>query len=197
MAEMAERCRERYGRIDMLFASAGIGATAAKNRLPVATARLPLAEWQGVIDVNLHGVFLSNTAVLPLMLAQGRGDIVNICSSTTPTGLRGRPFAQAYSASKFAMAAFTEALADEVAPLGVYVTAVFPGPVNTPLIENTALDTPFGERIEAGAFAGAVLDLLELAPDVPVDGPHILPLAGRAKAAGARGRAGALNRGGA
>lgn len=180
MRRMAERCAARYGRVDVLVASAGVGRAAqAASRLPMPTKDLTLSEWEGVLAVNLHGVFLSNKAVLPMMIEQGEGDIVNICSSTTPRGLRGRPFAQAYCASKFAVAAFTAALAREARDHGVRVNAVFPGPVRTPLIENTLLDSPFGGRIDVVNFAEAVLGLLEFGPELSVSGAHVLPFPGR------------------
>ncbi|MCU0839636.1 MAG: SDR family oxidoreductase, partial [Rhodospirillales bacterium] len=158
MARMAEHCRERYGRIDALIAGAGIVRTVgAASRLPSATVDLPLAEWQGVLDVNLNGVFFSNRAVLPIMIAQGYGEIVNIGSALSPRGLRGRPLAQAYSASKFAVAAFTTALAREVEAEGIRVSAIFPGPVDTPLIEKTAVAAEFGGQIAQRSFAEAAL----------------------------------------
>lgn len=177
MAAMADACLARFGRIDLLIASAGIGRTGrAASRFPTATKDLPREEWQGVIDVNLHGVFFSNRAVLPAMLAQGAGEIINICSSTTPRGLRGRPLAPAYCASKFAVAAYTEALASELESTGVRVSAIFPGPVETPLIANTMLDGPFGGRIAQDSFAAAVLAIIATAGDVLIPSPHILPM---------------------
>jgi 3-oxoacyl-[acyl-carrier protein] reductase len=186
MNRLSEVCASRYGRVDALIASAGIGrASETLSRLPRPTTQLTISEWQSVIDVNLHGIYLSNMAVLPLMLAQGSGDILNVCSSTTPRGLRGRPMAQAYSASKFAVAAYTEALANEVEDSGVRVSAVFPGPVKTSLIESTALHGPFGGWIEAEDFAQQILGLLDLQPELRGAQPHILPMP-RSRAAGRR-----------
>ena len=177
MKQLSEMCADRYGRVDALIASAGIGsASDTLSRLPRPTTQLTISEWQSVIDVNLHGIYLSNMAVLPLMLAQGSGDILNVCSSTTPRGLRGRPMAQAYSASKFAVAAYTEVLATEVEDSGVRVSAVFPGPVRTSLIESTALHGPFGGCIETDSFAQQILGLLDLQRDSRVAQPHILPV---------------------
>ena len=177
MKQLSEVCAGRYEHVDALIASAGIGrASDTLSRLPKPTTQLTLSEWQSVIDVNLHGIYLSNMAVLPLMLAQGSGDILNVCSSTTPRGLRGRPMAQAYSASKFAVAAYTETLAKEVGDNGVRVSTIFPGPVRTSLIESTALHGPYGGCIEADDFAQQILGLLDLHPDSRVDQPHILPV---------------------
>jgi NAD(P)-dependent dehydrogenase (short-subunit alcohol dehydrogenase family) len=82
MRTMAERTVERFARIDLLVASAGLGRRSDSDRvMPHATAQLPLEEWKHVLDVNLRGVFLSNRAVLQTMTAQGRGQIINVCSS--------------------------------------------------------------------------------------------------------------------
>jgi NAD(P)-dependent dehydrogenase (short-subunit alcohol dehydrogenase family) len=174
MAELTTTCAQRWGRVDVLIASAGIGATG--RGLPPPTSRLPLAEWQAVVDVNLHGVFLSNTCLLPLIRARGGGAIINICSSTTPHGLRGQPLAPAYCATKFAVAAFSRALADDVAPDGISVSAIFPGSVETPLIANTMLDGPFGGSMSQDSFVHAVLGLLEQEQDIELPDPHILPM---------------------
>jgi 3-oxoacyl-[acyl-carrier protein] reductase len=128
--------------------------------------------------VNLRGVFLANRAVLPAMRAQGTGHIVNVCSSTTPRGLRGTPFGPAYCASKFGVVGLTEALAAEVGTQGIRVQAIFPGPVTTPLVDQTLLARPFGGAISAEAFADAVVALLETPRDAMLRHPHVLPFRG-------------------
>ena len=91
--------------------------------------RLPVAEWDLVVETNLRGVFLSNQAVLPAMLAQRRGVIVNLSSTS---GKRGLADDAAYCASKFGVIGFSESLAEEVGPRGIRVQVVLPGPVDTP-----------------------------------------------------------------
>jgi len=172
---------EALGRADLMVASAAVGRSAGAA-LPPPTRDLPLEDWQRMVDVNLHGVFLANAAVLPLMRAQGDGDIVNIGSSTTPHGLRGTPLAPAYSATKFALAEYGRALAEELAPEGVRVRTIFPGPVENPLIAGTLLDGPFGGRISEANFAEAVLGLVELGCDMMVPDPHLLPVPQRGRA---------------
>lgn len=163
-AEMAQLRAELevLGRVDILIASAAVGRGLGGRALPWPTADLPLADWQAMLDVNLHGVFLSNMAVLPLMRARGEGEIVNICSSTTPRGLRGTALAPGYAASKFALAEMGRVLAGEVGAEGIRVRTIFPGPVETPLIRDTLLDGPFGGRISDASFAEALLGLLDL-----------------------------------
>ena len=75
MAEMAEVCAQTYGRADLLVFSAVVAGYEEITRLPPQMLDLPLVAWRKALDVNLHGVFLSNRAVLPLMIQQGQGDI--------------------------------------------------------------------------------------------------------------------------
>ncbi|SMY09276.1 SDR family oxidoreductase [Flavimaricola marinus] len=172
---------EDLGRVDILIASAAVGRGLGGRALPWPTAELPVENWQAMVDVNLHGVFLANMAVLPLMQAQENGDIVNICSSTTPRGLRGTALAPGYAATKFALADFGRTLAQEVAPDGVRVRTIFPGPVESPLIKDTLLDGPFGGRISDTSFADALLGLIDLGQDGVVIDPHFLPVPSRSR----------------
>jgi 3-oxoacyl-[acyl-carrier protein] reductase len=177
MQGLAAVCTERYGSVDLLVVSAvTAGYESAEGRLPPATRDLPLAAWQRAIDVNLHGAFLANRAFLPLMTARGEGDVVNISSSLTPRGLRGTPLAPAYAATKFALAAYTQALAEEAAEYGVRVIALFPGAVETPLIAGTMLARPFGGSMTADNFASAVVALLVAGSGAATPDPFILPL---------------------
>jgi 3-oxoacyl-[acyl-carrier protein] reductase len=179
MREMAAQTMARFGRIDLLVASAGIGKKPGSGRvMPYSTAALPRDEWEAVLGVNLTGTFLANRAVLPAMMAQGSGQIINVCSSTTPRGLRGTAFAPAYSASKFGVVGLTESLAAEVEALGIRVQAIFPGPVDTPLVDNTKLARPFGGAIGAEHFAGAIMYLVAQPTDATVVHPHVIPFRG-------------------
>lgn len=182
MAALAEVLAD-IGRADLLICSAAVGRGLGGGGLPPPTAQLPLSHWQAMIDVNLSGVFLANKAVLPLMLAQGDGDIVNIGSSTTPQGLRGTALAPGYAATKFALADFSRGLAQEVGPEGIRVRTIFPGPVETPLIADTLLDGPFGGRMSDKGFAEAVLGLVTLSRDMALPDPHLLPVPSRGKRA--------------
>ncbi|MCI0504993.1 MAG: SDR family oxidoreductase [Gammaproteobacteria bacterium] len=177
---LVEITYNRFERIDLLVASAGIGKSAGSKRvLPYSAATLPLCEWKAVLDVNLTGVYLTNRAVLPIMKAQKSGQIINIGSSTTPHGLKGTPYAPAYCASKFALAGFTQALAAEVEGDGIRVQTVFPGPVETPLVDNTLLAKPFGGIVRSDNFSNAVMALIEYPMDSTVIDPHILPMRGK------------------
>jgi NAD(P)-dependent dehydrogenase (short-subunit alcohol dehydrogenase family) len=89
------------------------------------------AEWQRHLDINLSGMFLAAQAVLPGMLARRAGRIVNVASELALTGMAGYV---AYCASKGGVIGFTKALAREVAPSGIRVNAVAPGPTLTPML---------------------------------------------------------------
>ncbi len=178
MSEMAAVCAQTYGRADLLVFSAVVAGYEEITRLPPQMLDLPVVAWRKALDVNLHGVFLSNRAVLRLMIPQGQGDIINIGSALTRHGMRGRPHAASYSATKYALAAFTHCLASEVSEHGIRVNAIFPGTVATPLIDNTVLAREFGGQITAEHLAQALVHLLEFSADImPLD-PFILPMPG-------------------
>jgi 3-oxoacyl-[acyl-carrier protein] reductase len=179
MQEMADKTLDKFGRIDLLVASAGIGKKAGSSRvIPYSTATLPPDEWGAVIGVNLTGTFLSNRAVIAPMMSQRSGHIINICSSTTPHGLHGTPYAPAYSASKFGVVGLTESLAEEVSSYGIRVQAVFPGAVETPLVDNTILARPFGGTITADNFASTIMYLVTQPVDATTIHPHVIPFRG-------------------
>jgi 2-hydroxycyclohexanecarboxyl-CoA dehydrogenase len=90
-------------------------------------------DWQRVINVNLHGVFHMIQAVLPDMLAQGWGRIVNISSSSTHSGTA---YMTHYVAAKSAVNGLTKSLALEYGPSGITVNAVPPGFIDTPMLRN-------------------------------------------------------------
>jgi len=127
MAEMASKTVAHFGRLDNLIACAGILRVGGTLKTIWETS---LEEWQAVIETNLTGTFLSNRAVLPIMIEQKQGDIINISSVS---GHQGRPFDGAYCASKFGIIGLSESLAEEVSAWGVRVQTVLPDAIDTPL----------------------------------------------------------------
>jgi len=115
-----------HGRIDILVNNAGITGGNAP------TWELTPQAWQRVIDVNLVGPFLTCRAVVPQMLKQGYGRIVNIASVA---GKEGNPNASHYSASKAGLIALTKSLAKELATKGVLVNAVSPAAAKTAIFD--------------------------------------------------------------
>ena len=118
---------DAYGRIDCFFNNAGIEGNVAH------TAEYDEAMFDQVIAVNLKGVFLGLRHVLPVMLRQKAGAVVNTASVA---GLVATPGMPAYAASKHAVIGLTKAAAGECAPGGVRVNAVCPGPVDTRMIHS-------------------------------------------------------------
>jgi 3-oxoacyl-[acyl-carrier protein] reductase len=114
------------GRVDVLVCSAGItGATVPVHEFPVDS-------WLRVIDINLNGLFYCNRAVVPLMLANGYGRIVNVASVA---GKEGNPNASAYSASKAGVIGFTKSLGKELAGKGVIANTLTPATFESPILE--------------------------------------------------------------
>jgi 3-oxoacyl-[acyl-carrier protein] reductase len=120
--EAFSRIMGRFGRIDVLVNNAGIS-----RHKPLAEMTVEL--WDEVIDTNLKGVFLCCKGVAPFMKEKKRGKIVNIASLG---GRTGRPEVGInYAASKAGVVGITQLLARELAPSGIYVNAIAPGPILT------------------------------------------------------------------
>jgi len=119
------------GTVDILINNAGIAKFGKFMDLDVE-------EWEKIIQVNLMGVYYVTRAVLPGMIEQQSGDIINISSSA---GQKGAPITSAYSASKFGVMGITESLAMEVRKHNIRVSALTPSTVATDLaIDNDLTD---------------------------------------------------------
>lgn len=126
VAAAAEASAKVLGKIDILVASAGItGAT-------VPVHEFPIESWQRVVDINLNGVFYCSRAVVPFMLKNGYGRIVNVASVA---GKEGNPNASAYSASKAGVIGFTKSLGKELAGKGVIANSLTPATFESPILE--------------------------------------------------------------
>ena len=129
----ADRLRERFGKIDILIANAGVGATTGATELdPEDVAR--------VINVNVLGAVNSVAAVLPEMAARGLGQLVAISSLAA---YRGLPKSAAYCASKASLSSFFESLRIDLIGSGVKVTIIHPGFIKTPLTAGRKADMPY------------------------------------------------------
>ena len=162
----------KAGRLDVLVNNAGYAVTGAAEETSVEEAKAQL-------ETNFFGAVRMVNAVLPAMRAAGAGKIVNISSLAGNTAI---PFSAFYSASKFALEGYSEALWYEIGPFGISVSLVEPGFVNTPIGEASpasarplpAYDaarkrmlTAFGHSLEAGIppeqVARTVLRIVEAA----------------------------------
>jgi short-subunit dehydrogenase len=120
--EVVERAAADFGRIDVWINNAGFGRFET-------LLDAPLSDFTSMMDVNYMGVVRCAKAVLPHMLKAGKGQIVNVASIA---GKIGSAKSTAYSASKHAVLGFTNSLRVEMAGTGIVVTAVNPGPIDTP-----------------------------------------------------------------
>lgn len=149
-----------HGGIDVLVNNAALGYLAAIEEGEDRKIRT-------LFETNVFGVASTIRAALPGMRSRGRGTIINVSSFN---GVVAMPSLGYYSATKFALEGLTEALAQEVEPLGIKVMAIEPGGIRTGIVERN-LRSP---RIDAyGATAHAIIDLLQndkdgaLAPSDP------------------------------
>lgn len=127
-----EHVTKELGSVDILINNAGIAKFGGFLELDVE-------EWERIIQVNLFGMYYVTRAVLPKMIAQESGDIINMSSTA---GEKGGPVTSAYSASKFGVMGLTESLAMEARKYNIRVSALTPSTVATDL------------AIEAGLVSG-------------------------------------------
>ena len=123
---------ERHGRLDMMVNNA-----MAVHYAPIS--KLKLEHWQKDFAVNADAVFVGTKAAMEIMMAAGKGSIVNISSTTA---IRAAPYMSSYSASKAALIQFTAVAAMEAARSGVRVNAIVPGQVQTAGNEDFAKKAP-------------------------------------------------------
>ena len=122
--EMVKTAYDQFGKIDILVNNAGMGL-AGKPFIEITDE-----EWDLMINVNIRGLVYMLKAVLPGMIKQKSGKIINIASNAGKTGV---PTASMYAATKAAMVSITKSLSIEVAPLGINVNGIAPGTARTNL----------------------------------------------------------------
>jgi len=143
---------DRHGRIDAVVACAGWGLAGAAEQTPISDARDQL-------ETNFWGAVRVVQQALPVMRRQQGGRVILISSIG---GIIGIPFQSFYSASKFALEGYGEALAYEVAPFGIHVTLVEPGNVRTDFTEERReVPVPDGQSAYRTAVAKAVGTMAE------------------------------------
>jgi NAD(P)-dependent dehydrogenase (short-subunit alcohol dehydrogenase family) len=174
MESMARLTIEKFGRIDALVACAGILRGTGSSPMPLA--RISTAEWEQVLDTNLKGMFLSNRAVLPAMIRQRAGDIINISSVS---GRQGRAHDAPYCASKFGVIGMSESLAEEVRGYGIRVQIVLPDAVDTPMWnQNGPVPCP-PDALPPERVAELIVYMLRQPPDTMLLGVTIAPFRAR------------------
>ncbi len=151
------QAQARFGRVDVLFNNAGFG------RLGWLETLDPVADIEAQLAVNVLGVIQTTRQVLPLMIAQRGGHIINMASVS---GLVGTPTYSIYAAGKFAVRGFSEALRREVAPWGIRVSVIYPGGVATEFASHAGIQrktkatTPVWMRLTPEQVGDAVVGLV-------------------------------------
>jgi len=153
LAAAVEAARRSFGRIDVLLNSAGVAGGGPLHAIGVE-------EWDRVVDVNLKGTFLASRQVLPIMLEQESGSIINIASVE---GIEGFEGGSAYNASKGGVMLLTRNMAMDYARKGIRVNTICPGFVETPLFESVfgaagfeAMRERIRDAIQLGRFGRPV-----------------------------------------
>jgi NADP-dependent 3-hydroxy acid dehydrogenase YdfG len=165
---------QRYGRLDVLINSAGVMFIR-----PMSEA--DTAEWEATIDLNIKGTLWPVAAALPVFQAQGEGHVINLGSVH---GLKVfSPGGAVHSGSKFAIGAISEGLRAEMAPLGVRVTTVTPGAVDTGIqakttgAESARILEIYRRAISPSVVARAIAFAIEQPPEVSINEIVVRPTA--------------------
>ncbi len=168
---------QRWSTLDVLFSNAGIN-TRERN-----IHNIPLEDWRQVIDVNLSGAFYCARRALQTMRKQRSGTIINLVSMAAKSA--GALAGVAYSASKFGQAALTQSINAEERQFGVRACSIFPGEVDTPIMEERPVVPPPEARatmLQPEDVAEAVVMVAALPPRALVGEITIVPTVQRPQA---------------
>ncbi len=175
ISRLVEQTHARFGRVDVLVNNAGFGRLNWLEKLD------PARDIEAQYAVNVLGVVHATRLVLPIMMAQRSGHIINIGSTS---GLVATPTYSIYASTKFAVRGFGEALRREVAPWGIKVSTLYPGGVATEFAEHaqirrkTQVTTPGWLLLSPEQVAEAVIGLVHRPR-----AEHVIPWAFRLAAA--------------
>jgi NAD(P)-dependent dehydrogenase (short-subunit alcohol dehydrogenase family) len=149
-----EQVVARWGRVDILFNNAGICAYGLAHELSEEA-------WDAMLDINLKGAWIVAKHVIPLMIAQRSGVILN---NSSIAGLRGMARLSHYAASKWGLVGLTKSWAIELAPFNVRVVSIHPTGVNTPMNDGLAALEGATPKEIAERSAGNLLDVPWIEP---------------------------------
>jgi NADP-dependent 3-hydroxy acid dehydrogenase YdfG len=165
---LVENVTGELGRLDILVTSAGAAAFG-----PVAGSKP--ADWDTMLALNLRAVMVCCHAVLPVMLRQRSGMILNLSSIASKRALPG---SAVYTATKSAVEAFSRVLAEELRPHGVRVGVLVPGAVDTPIWDSMGAAPPREKMLRAEDVARAALLRATLPPNASLEELTLLPAEG-------------------
>jgi SDR family mycofactocin-dependent oxidoreductase len=155
VTQAVESTVERFGRIDILFNNAGICAYGLAHELTEDA-------WDTMLDINLKGAWLVARRIIPVMIRQRAGVIIN---NSSVAGLRGMGRLSHYAASKWGLTGLTKSWAIELAPHGIRVNSLHPTGVNTPMNDGLAELEGLTPREIAERSAGNLLPVPWIEPE--------------------------------
>jgi SDR family mycofactocin-dependent oxidoreductase len=155
VTQAVEATAAQFGRIDILFNNAGICAYGLAHELTEDA-------WDAMLDINLKGAWLVARRVIPVMMAQRSGVIIN---NSSIAGLRGMGRLSHYAASKWGLTGLTKSWAIELAPYGIRVNSLHPTGVNTPMNDGLAAMEGLTPREIAERSAGNLLPVPWIEPE--------------------------------
>ena len=147
---MMDETLKNFGRIDILVNTAG------GYRAGTPVHETPLETWDFMLNLNARSVFLSSRAVIPHMLRQGSGKIINVAARAAE---RGRANMAAYIVSKSAVIRLTESMAAELRDMDINVNCVLPSTIDTPANRQAMPNADYGRWVKPEAVAEVILFL--------------------------------------
>jgi NADP-dependent 3-hydroxy acid dehydrogenase YdfG len=165
---LVENVTGELGRLDILVTSAGAAAFG-----PVSGSKP--ADWDTMLSLNLRAVMLCCHAVLPVMMRQRSGLILNLSSIASKRALPG---SAVYTATKAGVEAFSRVLAEEMRPHGVRVGVLIPGAVDTPIWDAMGATPPREKMLRAEDVARAAVLMATLPPNASLEELTLLPAEG-------------------
>jgi len=165
---LLEQTLSELGRLDLLVTSAGTAAFGA-----VADSKP--GDWDAMLTLNLRAVMVCCRAVLPAMLRQRSGMILNVSSIATKRTLPG---SAAYTATKAGLESFSRVLAEELRPHGVRVGVLVPGAVDTPIWDALGGSPPRDKMLRVEDVARAAVLMATLPPHASLEELTLLPAGG-------------------
>jgi NADP-dependent 3-hydroxy acid dehydrogenase YdfG len=165
---MVEQAIAELGRLDILVTAAGVASFG-----PVVGTKP--ADWDGMLAVNLRAVMVTCRAVLPMMIRQRRGTIINVASVAAQ---RAIPGAAAYTATKAAVVGFSRVLAEELRAEKVRVGVLVPGAVDTPLWDTIPTPPDRSRMLRPEDVARAAVLMAALPPGASLEELTLLPQGG-------------------
>ena len=168
MEALVEQTLADLGRLDILVTSAGTAAFG-----PVADSKP--ADWDGMLMLNLRAVMVCCRAVLPAMIRQRSGTILNVSSIATKRALPG---SAVYTATKAAIESFSRVLAEELRAHSVRVGVLVPGAVDTPIWDALGSAPPRDKMLKAEDVARAAVLMATLPPHASLEELTLLPAGG-------------------